>query len=123
MAICHKFINNFCSLIHNRLCLIRYLNSAKIISFQTFLNNFLSIDSTTVIIVCVLVGKFAVSFTFNAIYVITSESYPTVIRNTAVSICACFSRIGGTLSPYVQLLVIIFRLFYYFKFVYLLTLL
>jgi OCT family organic cation transporter-like MFS transporter 4/5 len=37
--------------------------------------------------VLALIGKFTISFTYNGIYIITAEMYPTVIRNSTVSIC------------------------------------
>ncbi len=57
------------------------------------------------ITILALVAKFAISFTYNEIYVITAELYPTVIRNGAMSVCQTFSRFGAILSPQVQLLV------------------
>jgi hypothetical protein len=55
--------------------------------------------------VLALVAKFAISFTYNGIYIITAEMYPTVVRNSAVSICQSFGRLGSVLSPNFQLLV------------------
>lgn len=55
-------------------------------------------------IICFFLGKFSISFTYNAIMIITAETYPTVIRNTSLSICSVFSKFGAILSPYVQLL-------------------
>jgi hypothetical protein len=57
-----------------------------------------------IVTVLALVAKFAISFTFNAIYMITAELYPTVIRNLAVSICQGFGRFGAVISPEIQLL-------------------
>ena len=52
-----------------------------------------------------LIGKFAISFTYNGIYIITSELYPTVIRNTSVSIAQAFARLGAVIAPSINLLV------------------
>lgn len=52
-----------------------------------------------------LVGKLTISFAFNTIYIITAESHPTVIRNSAVAICQTFSRIAAVLAPNIQLMV------------------
>ncbi len=52
-----------------------------------------------------LVGKFAITFTLNVIFVITAELYPTVIRNSAMSINQTFGRLGSIISPNIQLLV------------------
>ena len=48
------------------------------------------------------IAKFNISFTFNTIYIVTSEMYPTNIRNTALNICVTFSRFGGLISPQVE---------------------
>ena len=54
---------------------------------------------------CALIGKFSISFTYNTIYIITAESHPTVIRNSSVSICQSFARMGAIIAPNIQLLV------------------
>ncbi|RMZ97216.1 organic cation transporter isoform X1, partial [Brachionus plicatilis] len=51
-----------------------------------------------------LVSKFAISFSYNTIYIITAECHPTVIRNSSLAICQTFSRIGTIISPNIQLL-------------------
>ena len=51
-----------------------------------------------------LIAKFGISFTFNTIYIVTSEIYPTSIRNSALNICVSFSRFGGLISPQVETL-------------------
>jgi OCT family organic cation transporter-like MFS transporter 4/5 len=61
-------------------------------------------NMTWLIVILFLVGKFSISFNFNAIYIITAESYPTIIRNSIMSVCSASGRIGAMLSPYVSLL-------------------
>jgi OCT family organic cation transporter-like MFS transporter 4/5 len=51
-----------------------------------------------------LVGKFAISFTINTVLVATAETYPTEIRNSAISFCSTQAEIGSVISPYIQLL-------------------
>ncbi|KAM4731840.1 solute carrier family 22 member 4-like isoform 2-T2 [Anableps anableps] len=48
----------------------------------------------------VLLGKFGVLAGNGVIYTYTGELSPTVIRNTAMSSCAMFSRVGSSVSPY-----------------------
>lgn len=48
----------------------------------------------------VLMGKFGVLAGIGGLYIHTGELYPTMIRNTAMSSCAMFSRLGSSLSPY-----------------------
>ncbi|XP_040912517.1 solute carrier family 22 member 5-like [Toxotes jaculatrix] len=48
----------------------------------------------------VLLGKFGILAGIGMLYVYTGELSPTVIRNTAMSSCAMFSRVGSCVSPY-----------------------
>ncbi len=52
---------------------IPYVSNLILISVSLCVIGVVPEDSNAIIIVCVLLGKFAISFTFNAIYVITSE--------------------------------------------------
>lgn len=56
-----------------------------------------------------LVGKFTISLTYNGIYIITAETYPTFIRNTAVSVSQFIARFGAVIAPYINLLVSFFE--------------
>ncbi|RMZ93346.1 organic cation transporter, partial [Brachionus plicatilis] len=53
---------------------------------------------------CALIGKFSISFTYNTIYIITGESHPTVIRNSVISVCQSFARLGAIIAPNIQYL-------------------
>ncbi|KAF7643417.1 hypothetical protein LDENG_00240060 [Lucifuga dentata] len=48
----------------------------------------------------VLLGKFGLLGGSSVLYVFTGELYPTIIRNSALSSCTSFSRLGSSLSPY-----------------------
>ncbi|XP_076603645.1 solute carrier family 22 member 4-like [Chaetodon auriga] len=52
----------------------------------------------------VMLGKFGVLAGTGVLYMYTGELSPTVIRNTAMSSCATFSRVGSSISPYLLLL-------------------
>lgn len=52
----------------------------------------------------VMLGKFGVLVGNGVLYTYTGELSPTVIRNTAMSSCATFSRVGSSISPYLLLL-------------------
>lgn len=52
-----------------------------------------------------MVGKCAISFSYAGIYLVIVETYPTIIRNSALSINSFVAGFGAVLSPYVQLLV------------------
>jgi hypothetical protein len=62
-----------------------------------------------VVTVLALISKFSISFTFNGMYIITAELYPTVVRSSAVSVCQTLARFGSIISPNIQLLVKCFK--------------
>ncbi|XP_031136494.1 solute carrier family 22 member 4-like isoform X1 [Sander lucioperca] len=54
----------------------------------------------TLTLTLVLLGKFGLLAGAGVLYMFTGELSPTVIRNTAMSSCAMFSRVGSSVSPY-----------------------
>ncbi|KAF7215387.1 solute carrier family 22 member 5-like [Nothobranchius furzeri] len=62
-----------------------------------------------VIMFLVLLSKFGVLTGIGVLYVYSGELFPTVIRNTAMSSCAMFTRVGSSVSPYLMELVGIFE--------------
>jgi MFS transporter, OCT family, solute carrier family 22 (organic cation transporter), member 4/5 len=87
-------------------------------------------EMSYMVTILALIGKFSISFTYNSVYIITSEIHPTVIRlvkllflpliiiitiiisiyfrNSAVSLCQAFARMGAIIAPSIQLMVIFF---------------
>ncbi|KAG8000905.1 SEC14 domain and spectrin repeat-containing protein 1 [Nibea albiflora] len=57
----------------------------------------------------VLVGKFGILAGSGMLYTFTGELSPTVIRNTAMSSCATFSRVGSSVSPYLMQLAVFYQ--------------
>ncbi|KAK6180247.1 hypothetical protein SNE40_012436 [Patella caerulea] len=47
-----------------------------------------------------LVGKFAVTASFNCLFVLTPELFPTNMRNAGIGVASAVARVGGMLSPY-----------------------
>lgn len=52
-----------------------------------------------------LVGKFAITASFNVLYVYTTEIFPTGVRNGMMSTCSMIGRLGSMLAPQTPLLV------------------
>ncbi|XP_035030964.2 solute carrier family 22 member 5 [Hippoglossus stenolepis] len=57
----------------------------------------------------VLLGKYGILAGNGLIYVYSGEMSPTVIRNTAMSSCAMFSRLGSAVSPYLLQLAVFYE--------------
>ncbi|KAJ0033342.1 hypothetical protein NQD34_000449, partial [Periophthalmus magnuspinnatus] len=69
---------------------------------------FLTTDICPTVTLClVLVCKFGVLVVISCMYIHTGELFPTIIRNTAMSSCAMFGRLGACLSPYLQHLAVV----------------
>eukprot|EP00106_Octopus_bimaculoides_P002413 XP_014769855.1 PREDICTED: organic cation transporter protein-like isoform X2 [Octopus bimaculoides] len=50
-----------------------------------------------------LIGKFAISSSFAIIFNLTTELFPTVVRNSAFGLSSSVGRIGSMLAPYIML--------------------
>uniref|UniRef100_A0A2A4K5Q8 Major facilitator superfamily (MFS) profile domain-containing protein n=2 Tax=Heliothis virescens TaxID=7102 RepID=A0A2A4K5Q8_HELVI len=50
------------------------------------------------------VGKLAITFAFNSLYVYTAELYPTHARSSALAACSLVGRLGSVLAPQTPLL-------------------
>ncbi|XP_012259159.2 organic cation transporter protein-like [Athalia rosae] len=54
------------------------------------------------VIVFSMIGKLAITASYESIYLFTAEQYPTVIRNVGVGACSTVARIGGILAPFIN---------------------
>ncbi|XP_070832615.1 solute carrier family 22 member 4-like [Chaetodon trifascialis] len=75
------------------------LGAIALLLIQITLNS-----NPTITMSLVMLGKFGVLAGTGVLYTYTGELSPTVIRNTAMSSCATFSRVGSSISPYLLLL-------------------
>ncbi|OWF34554.1 solute carrier family 22 member 15-like [Mizuhopecten yessoensis] len=55
----------------------------------------------TLTVILVLIGKLGAGSAFGSVYIMTSELYPTVVRNAGMGACSCFARFGSMVAPYV----------------------
>lgn len=62
-------------------------------------------SSSTVQLSLFFIGKAAITVSFTALYVFTSEMFPTSVRNSLVLICSMVGRIGSMAAPQTPLLV------------------
>ncbi|XP_004522362.1 organic cation transporter protein isoform X2 [Ceratitis capitata] len=58
----------------------------------------------TVELLLFLIGKFAITCSFQILYFFTSEIFPTNVRNSLLSFCSMVGRIGSMLAPQAPLL-------------------
>ncbi|XP_040006569.1 solute carrier family 22 member 4-like [Xiphias gladius] len=59
------------------------------------------IDLPGVAVFLEMLGKFGITSAFCVVYAVTSELFPTVIRNTAMGCCSMAARIGTIISPFI----------------------
>ncbi|KAL8570518.1 hypothetical protein ACOMHN_008875 [Nucella lapillus] len=55
----------------------------------------------TLIIVLAMVGKFGITASYNIVYLLAAEVFPTVIRNVEMGACSVSARMGGILAPFI----------------------
>lgn len=48
-----------------------------------------------------MLGKFGITSAFCIVYTVSSELFPTVIRNTAMGCCSMAARVGTIISPFI----------------------
>nr|XP_046154040.1 solute carrier family 22 member 4-like [Oncorhynchus gorbuscha] len=63
--------------------------------------NMVPTDLPGVAIFLEMVGKFGITAAFCVVYAVTSELFPTVVRNMAMGTCSMAARIGTIISPFI----------------------
>ncbi|KAK4883410.1 hypothetical protein RN001_006729 [Aquatica leii] len=71
----------------------------------------LPIDTYWIRLLIYLTSKFGITMTVSGLYIITNEMFPTSMRQTLLSICSMFGRIGNVLAPQLFLLMEIWKQF------------
>ncbi|KAM9788586.1 uncharacterized protein ACB057_013132 [Neosynchiropus ocellatus] len=61
----------------------------------------LPIDLPWVGVLLEMLGKFGITAAFCIVYTVSSELFPTVIRNSAMGCCAMAGRLGTIISPFI----------------------
>lgn len=59
------------------------------------------LDFPAVAVLLEMLGKFGVTAAFCIVYAVSSELFPTVIRNTAMGCCSMAARVGTIISPFI----------------------
>ncbi len=57
------------------------------------------------VITLVMLGKFSITLSFQLLYLMSAEMYPTTIRNVAIGSCNFVSRVGGIAGSFIVELV------------------
>jgi MFS family permease len=68
--------------------------------FSIILMAFVGGGFTTILAASIFMG-FAINYAITAVQPLMAEGYPTEFRNTGVSWCQAFGRVGGALAPIV----------------------
>ncbi|KAL4232457.1 hypothetical protein ACF0H5_007150 [Mactra antiquata] len=58
-------------------------------------------DLHYVLIALAMIGKLCITGAFGAIYVLSAEIFPTVVRNTGMGASSAVARVGSMLAPYI----------------------
>ena len=94
-------MKNLYLLIVLRLIKLCYFELSSLLKWKLkLLLNVFSGDTSTIVVVLAMVGKFAITCSYSMIYVYATEVFPTVVRTLGLGMCSFMSRIGGIIAPY-----------------------
>ena len=78
----------------------------KIFVFYFILSDWGShVDLTFLSIGLSVVGKFFITCSYAAVYVVTPELFPTSVRNIGMGLCITGSKVASFMAPYSRVLV------------------
>lgn len=75
------------------------------IRFSNVNVNIVFADMQWLVVVLAMIGKFAITTVYDAIYIFSAELFPTAVRNAGLGACSTAARLGGVAAPYINLLV------------------
>ncbi|XP_064613633.1 organic cation transporter protein-like [Liolophura sinensis] len=79
-------------------CLVWALNR---LGRRSLHSSMMTVAQQWITITLAMIGKFSATAAFSTVYVVTSEIFPTVIRNAAMGGRSMCARIGGMVAPYI----------------------
>uniref|UniRef100_A0A671WK87 Solute carrier family 22 member 4 n=1 Tax=Sparus aurata TaxID=8175 RepID=A0A671WK87_SPAAU len=84
-------------------CSRRFCQSSTLFlgGVMIFCVHLIPIDLPAVSVFLEMLGKFGMTSSFCIVYAVSSELFPTVIRNTAMGCCSMAARIGTIISPFI----------------------
>ena len=62
-------------------------------------------DQQWLIVTLAMIGKLAITASYGAVYIFSTEQFPTAIRNAGLGAGSTCARMGSITSPYINLLV------------------
>ncbi|XP_057657694.1 organic cation transporter protein [Diorhabda carinulata] len=62
-------------------------------------------DKQWLIVTLAMIGKLTITSSYGAVYILSTEQFPTVIRNAGLGAGSTFARFGSILAPYMNALV------------------
>uniref|UniRef100_A0A0B7ATE4 Major facilitator superfamily (MFS) profile domain-containing protein n=1 Tax=Arion vulgaris TaxID=1028688 RepID=A0A0B7ATE4_9EUPU len=98
------FIYFYIDKLGRKICLASFNIIAGISLVGVAITAAISDQESEVIKVLAIIGKFGVSGSFAVLFTITSELFPTNIRNTAQGLASLSACVGGMLAPFSELL-------------------
>ncbi|XP_017009318.2 organic cation transporter-like protein [Drosophila takahashii] len=63
----------------------------------------------TLVVVCAMMGKLAITASYGTVYIFSAEQFPTVVRNVALGAASMVARISGMMAPFLNFLATIWK--------------
>lgn len=63
------------------------------------------LDQQWLIVTLAMIGKLSITASYAAVYIFSSEQFPTVIRNAGLGAGSTCARVGSIIAPYINIMV------------------